>query len=67
MLLFSEREESTKDWVKISDIERTIRVTRGQPLEVDCEAIGSPSPRLQWHRGTRPVTEVRHIPVVNNK
>ncbi|XP_014288771.1 neural/ectodermal development factor IMP-L2 [Halyomorpha halys] len=54
----SEREESMKDWVKISETERTIRIGRGQRLEVDCEAIGSPSPRIQWHRGSRPVTQL---------
>lgn len=48
-----------KDWVKVSPTERIVRVGRGQRLEVDCEAIGSPSPRLQWYKEARPVTQVR--------
>lgn len=54
----SNRGESMKDWVKVTGGDRVIRVSRGQRIEIDCEAIGSPAPRLQWYKGVRPVTQM---------
>lgn len=47
------------EWVKISEppfpfISRTL----GSRVELECEAVGSPTPVMQWLKGHQPLTEV---------
>lgn len=47
------------DWVKISEAPPQI-VTHpmGARVELECEAVGFPSPTIQWIKGNRALTEV---------
>lgn len=61
---FSElqKEFRFRDWVKVSqNAPRVVNVAAGDRVEFDCEAIGSPSPSVQWSRGPRPLTPVSVI------
>jgi len=48
------------DWVKISEAPPLVVNTRlGERVEIECEALGSPAPHIQWLRGERIVSQVR--------
>lgn len=47
------------EWVKISQAPfRFISAALGSRVELECEAIGSPIPVMQWLKGHQPLTEV---------
>lgn len=55
---YSEREE----WVKINSAPKPIiRKTVGSYVELECEAMGSPPPTIQWLKGKTPLTEVSNV------
>lgn len=48
-----------RDWVKISEAPpQIVNDAIGARVELECEAVGSPEPTIQWLKGTAPVTEV---------
>lgn len=50
------------EWIQISSPPKAvISKTVGSYVELECEAMGSPPPNLQWLRGKTPLTEVRKI------
>lgn len=48
-----------RDWVRISQSPSPI-ISRpiGSRIELECEAMGSPAPVMQWLKGNTPLTEV---------
>lgn len=51
-----------RDWVKIAEApEPIVNEALGARVELECEAVGSPAPTIQWLKGTNPITEVRLI------
>lgn len=53
----------TNEWVKIGQPPfRYITVSLGSRVELECEAMGSPIPVMQWLKGNQPLTEVLFIP-----
>ncbi|KAF2896358.1 hypothetical protein ILUMI_09821 [Ignelater luminosus] len=48
----------TRDWVRISQ-SPSPRISRpvGSHIELECEAMGSPAPVMQWLKGNTPLTE----------
>lgn len=50
-----------KDWVRISQIPvPLLSKPVGSRVELECEAIGSPAPTIQWLKDNTPLTEVWH-------
>lgn len=48
------------EWVKIGQPPfRFITVALGSRVELECEAMGSPIPVMQWLKGNQPLTEVK--------
>lgn len=49
-----------KDFVKItSSTEGVIKVKQGDTIELECTAVGSFTPSVDWYKGDIPVTYVR--------
>lgn len=47
-----------REWVKIALAPpKGLTPTVGTRLELECEAIGSPNPRIQWLKDGSPITE----------
>ncbi|XP_026472124.1 neural/ectodermal development factor IMP-L2 isoform X2 [Ctenocephalides felis] len=48
-----------RDWVKISQAPpAAVTQALGTSLVLECEAVGSPAPTMQWMRGNVPITEL---------
>lgn len=58
----------SRDWVKISESPSPIISRKvGSRIELECEAMGSPAPVMQWLKGNTPLTEVsRYIKLRTN-
>lgn len=51
--------QPNNEWVKIGQPPfQFITVALGSRVELECEAMGSPIPTLQWFKGNQPLTEV---------
>lgn len=52
----------SQDWVKVSEAPpQIVNQPIGARVELECEAVGSPSPTIQWIKGTTTLTEVEHL------
>ncbi|GLV36990.1 Ecdysone-inducible gene L2 [Carabus blaptoides fortunei] len=48
----------SQDWVKVSEAPpQIVNQPIGARVELECEAVGSPSPTIQWIKGTTTLTE----------
>ncbi|XP_077283499.1 ecdysone-inducible gene L2 isoform X2 [Arctopsyche grandis] len=51
--------EENREWVQLTNVPSTmVRRVPGVPLELECEASGSPAPTIRWLRNGLPITEI---------
>lgn len=54
--------EKNVEWIKITQSPaKQINVNLGTYLELECEAIGSPLPQIQWLKDNIPITTISNI------